>query len=122
MELLYWLPQIINAEAKGQPMAGMIGVGNVVMNRIASDKFPNSVTSVLYERDYAIQFEPVQNGSIKAQPDERAYIAAYLCLEGYNTVGESLFFVNPAYGSGWFDRDLQLVKVFGDHNFYNYKE
>ena len=122
MELIYWLPQIINAEAKGQPLEGMIGVGNVVMNRMESEDFPSKITSVLYDREYAIQFEPVSNGSIKAEPCEEAYIAAYLCLEGYNTVGESLYFVNPAYGSAWFDRDLELYKVIGDHNFYKLKD
>jgi len=122
MELVYWLPQIINAEAKGQPLEGMIGVGNVVMNRMESELFPSRITSVLYEREYAIQFEPVQNGSIKAQPDEMAYIAAWLCLEGYNTVEDCLYFVNPAYGSAWFDRDLELYKAIGEHNFYKLKD
>ena len=122
MDMLYWLPQIIHAEALGQPMAGLIGVGNVVMNRMESDKFPDSVTNVIFDREHVIQFEPVENGSIKAQPDERAHIAAYLCLEGYNTVGDSLFFVNPAYGSYWFDTELELTYVIGEHNFYRYKE
>lgn len=122
MDMLYWLPQIIHAEAYQQPMAGLIGVGNVVMNRMESDKFPNSVTNVIFDREHVIQFQPVENGSIKAEPDERAKIAAYLCLEGYNTVGDSLFFVNPAYGSHWFDTQLELTYVIGEHNFYRYKE
>lgn len=122
MDMLYWLPQIIHAEAYQQPMAGLIGVGNVVMNRMESEKFPNSITNVIFDREHVIQFEPVQNGSIKAQPDERAHIAACLCLEGYNTVGDSLFFVNPAYGSYWFDTELELTYVIGEHNFYRYKE
>ena len=122
MDLIYWLPQIIHAEAYQQPMAGLIGVGNVVMNRMEDERFPNSVTGVIFDREQVIQFEPVENGSIKAQPDERAYIAACLCLEGYSTVGESLFFVNPAYGSYWFDRELELTHVIGEHNFYKYKD
>ena len=122
MELVYWLPQIINAEARGQPLEGMIAVGNVVMNRMESELFPERITDVLYDREYAIQFEPVQNGSIKAQPDEMAYIAAWLCFEGYNMVEDCLYFVNPAYGSGWFDRDLQLYKAIGEHNFYRLKD
>lgn len=122
MDMLYWLPQIIHAEALGQPMAGLIGVGNVVMNRMESEKFPDSITNVIFDREHVIQFEPVENGSIKARPDERAYIAACLCLEGFNTVGDSLFFVNPAYGSYWFDTELELTYVIGEHNFYKYKE
>lgn len=122
MEMLYWLPQIIHAEAYQQPMAGLIGVGNVVMNRMESEKFPDSITNVIFDHEHVIQFEPVQNGSIKAEPDERAYVAACLCLEGYNTVGDSLFFVNPAFGSYWFDTDLELTYVIGNHNFYKYKD
>ena len=122
MELVYWLPQIINAESRGQPLEGMIGVGNVVMNRMESELFPSRITSVLYDREYAIQFEPVQNGSIKSEPEEMAYIASWLCLEGYNTVEDCLYFVNPAYGSGWFDRDLELYKAIGEHNFYRLKD
>lgn len=122
MDMLYWLPQIIHAEAYQQPMAGLIGVGNVVMNRMESEKFPNSISGVIFDREHVIQFEPVENGSIKAEPDERAYVAACLCLEGFNTVGDSLFFVNPAYGSYWFDTELQLSYVIGNHNFYRYKD
>ena len=122
MDMLYWLPQIIHAEAYQQPMAGLIGVGNVVMNRMESEKFPDSVTNVIFDREHVIQFEPVENGSIKAEADERARIAACLCLEGYNTVGDSLFFVNPAAGSYWFDTQLELTHVIGEHNFYRYKE
>ena len=122
MDMLYWLPQIIHAEAYQQPMAGLIGVGNVVMNRMESDKFPDSITNVIFDREHVIQFEPVENGSIKAEPDARAHIAACLCLEGYNTVGDSLFFVNPEAGSYWFDTELELTYVIGQHNFYRYKE
>ena len=46
-------------------------------------------------------------------------IAACLCLEGYNTVGESLYFVNPDRGDGsWFEASLRLVISIGDHDFY----
>lgn len=115
---LYWLAHVIYAEAHGQPLAGMIGVGNVVYNRVKAEEFPDSVMEVVYDVEHVVQFEPVSNGSIRAEPDEEAYIAAYLCLEGFNTVGESLYFVNPAFGSGWFDKSLELVTVIGDHNFY----
>ena len=47
------------------------------------------------------------------------WIAACLCLEGYNTVGESLYFVNPDRGDGsWFEASLRLVISIGDHDFY----
>ncbi len=122
MDLLFWLPQIIRAEAFQQPMAGQIAVGNVVMNRVASPKFPMDITLVLYDMEHAVQFDPVTNGSIMEEPDEAANIAARLCLEGYNTAGDSLFFVNPERGDGsWFAEELELVAVIGEHWFYKYR-
>lgn len=118
---VYWLAHVIHAEAFQQPLAGMIGVGNVVFNRVASDDFPNTVTEVVYDVEHAVQFEPVSNGAIKTEPDEQSYIATYLCLEGFNTVGDSLYFVNPDFGSDWFDSSLDFVVKIGDHNFYRPK-
>lgn len=117
-ELLYWLPQIINAEAKFEPLAGQIGVGNVVMNRLSSPDFPDTIFEVIYDTEHTVQFEPISTGGIFQEPTEQATIAAYLCLEGYSTVGGSLYFVNPDYGSGWFDFSLELVETIGHHNFY----
>ena len=117
-ELLYWLPQIINAEAKFEPLAGQIGVGNVVMNRLSSPDFPDTIFEVIYDTEHTIQFEPISTGGIFMEPTEQATIAAYLCLEGCSTVGDCLYFVNPDYGSGWFDSSLELVETIGHHNFY----
>lgn len=117
-ELLYWLPQIINAEAKFEPLAGQIGVGNVVMNRLRSPDFPDTIFEVIYDTEHTVQFEPISTGGIFQEPTEQATIAAYLCLEGYSTVGGSLYFVNPEFGSGWFDSSLELVETIGHHNFY----
>ena len=117
-ELLYWLPQIINAEAKFEPLAGQIGVGNVVMNRLSSPDFPDTIFEVIYDTEHSVQFEPISTGGIFQEPTEQATIAAYLCLEGYSTVGGSLYFVNPEFGSGWFDSSLELVETVGHHNFY----
>lgn len=117
---LFWLSQIIYAEAFQQPMEGLIGVGNVVLNRVKSPDFPATVFDVIFQIDHNIvQFEPISNGSVYSQTDRRSYIAACLVLDGYSTVGDSLYFVNPKAGSGWFDRELELTAVIGDHNFYS---
>jgi len=118
-EDLFWLSQIIYAESWQQPMAGQIGVGNVVLNRVDSPDFPGSIFDVIFDMEHNIQFEPISNGSVYAEPDDNSRIAACLCLEGYNTVGDSLYFVNPAYGSGWFDANLDLTVTIGGHNFYS---
>ena len=116
---LYWLIHIIYAEAHHEPLAGQIGVGNVVLNRVKSDDFPATIMAVVLDREHTLQFSPVGTGEVTAVPDETAEIAAYLCLEGYNTAGESLYFVNPQRGdSSWFDRSLTPVCVIGEHHFY----
>lgn len=118
-EDFYWLSRIIYSETRDQPMAGLIGVGNVVLNRVASDNFPDTVFNVIFDRKGAVQFDPAADGSVLGEPDERSVIAACLCLEGYNTVGESLYFVNPDRGDGsWFEASLRLVISIGDHDFY----
>ena len=116
---VYWLSRIIYAESGNQPLAGQIGVGNVVLNRVESALFPDSVFEVIFDRSYGVQFSPVESGTIYAQPDEEAAAAARLCLEGYNTAGGSLYFVNPDIGAGyWFAANLTFVTSIGDHDFY----
>ena len=121
-ENIYWLTHIINAEARSEPLEGQIGVGNVVMNRVESERFPDTVYEVVYDTEHTIQFEPVALGGIRDDPSEQAVTAAYLVLEGANTVGDSLYFVNPDYGSAWFDAALELTVAIGHHNFYREKQ
>ena len=118
-EDLFWLPRIIYAETRDQPMAGLIGVGNVIYNRVNHELFPDTVFEVIFDNEYAVQFTPAATGAVMGEPDERSVVAAYLCLEGYNTVGDSLYFVNPDKGkSAWFEEKLQFVCSIGDHDFY----
>jgi N-acetylmuramoyl-L-alanine amidase len=113
---LYWLSHIVYAESNGQPLDGMIGVGNVVLNRVQSERFPNSVQDVVFQPG---QFNPVDMGTIYLEPSEQAILAAKLAIEGVNTVGESLYFVNPTIGiTGWFNQNLTLTIVIADHAFY----
>ena len=118
----YWLTHIIHAEAGIEPLEGKIGVGNVVMNRVKSGIFPDTVFGVVYDTDHVIQFEPVAVGAIHEDPDEESIAAACLVLEGASTVGDCLYFVNPSAGVSWFDEALTLEKVIGRHNFYTKKD
>lgn len=115
-EDLYWLSHIIYAEAGNQPLEGKIAVGNVVLNRVASSQFPNSVKSVVYQSG---QFTPVANGTIYLEPNAESVKAAKLCLDGANTVGNALFFINPKTSrSSWVARNRTLLTVIAEHAFY----
>lgn len=113
---LYWLSRIIYAESGNQSLTGKIAVGNVVLNRVASSKFPNSVYDVIFQRN---QFTPASSGTINRTPSEESVIAAKLCLEGANTVGNALFFVNPkASPNSWAARNCTYVATIGSHAFF----
>lgn len=118
-EDLYWLSRIINAESGNQPLDGKIGVGNVVMNRVADPTCPDTIYGVIFDKKYGVQFSVIETGGIYAEPNEESIVAAKLCLEGYNNVGTSLYFVNPAIGvSSWFAKTRVFVATIGDHDFY----
>lgn len=118
-EDLHWLTQIIHAESGNQPLEGMIGVGNVVLNRVKDPTCPNTVYDVIFDCRYGVQFSPTETGSIYAEPNELSIVAAKLCLEGYNTVGNSLYFVNPMIGiSDWFSQTRVYVTTIGEHAFF----
>ncbi len=115
-DVLYWLSHIINAEAGNQPLDGKIAVGNVVLNRVANPRFPNTVYEVIFQRG---QFTPVSNGSINLTPNAESVIAAKLCLDGANTVGNALYFLNPRVsGNSWAARTRPYVATIGAHAFY----
>ncbi len=118
-EDLYWLSRIISAESRGEPLAGQIAVGNVVLNRVKSGSFPNSVKEVVFDDRYAIQFEPVANGTVYDQPTDSAVLAAKLCLEGASTAGDSLYFFAPALSAGsWVRSSRTYYATIGCHRFY----
>lgn len=114
---LYWLSHIIYAESGNQPLEGKIAVGNVVLNRVNSSAFPNTIYGVLFQRG---QFTPAMTGSIYSSPNEESILAAKLCLDGANTGGDALYFVNPKTTPGsWAARNRPYVATIGAHAFFS---
>ena len=93
---VYWLSRIINAEAGGESLIGMIAVGNVVLNRKDSKMYPNTVYGVIFDRVGGTQFSPVSMGPIYRTPSTMSIIAAKICLDGYSVDKNILFFMNPS--------------------------
>ena len=113
-EDLYWLSRAIYSESGNQPMAGRIAVGTVILNRVASQQFPNTIKEVIFAPG---QFSPVANGTIYRTPDAESVIAAKLCLDGAREAGESLYF-NVTSMYSWADQSRDYVCTIGGHNFY----
>ena len=117
---LYWLSRIISAEAKGESLRGQIAVGNVVLNRKASPKYPNSVYGVIFDRNGGTQFSPVSFGTIYQKPTASSIIAAKICLEGYSISNEILFFMNPRIATNnWIAKNRTFEFRIGNHDFYS---
>ena len=118
-EDLYWLSRIISAESQGESLYGQIAVGNVVLNRVASANFPNTIKSVVFDAKYAVQFEPVANGTIYNTPTAKSVLAAHLALSGTIAAGDSLYFFNPSLSAGkWIRENRTYFTTIGCHQFY----
>ena len=116
---VYWLSRIINAEAGGESEKGLIAVGNVVLNRVKSKLFPNTIYGVIFDKKGGVQFEPVINGSIYKAPSHKSISAAKKALSGVNTAGKSLYFLNPRIAqNSWIVKNRTFYKSIGNHDFY----
>ena len=116
---VYWLSRIIHAEAGGEPFRGKIAVGNVVLNRVRSKLYPNTIYGVIFDRRYGTQFSPVSFGTIYRTPSATSVIAAKICLEGYTLSEDVLFFMNPRLSTtNWIAKNRPYAFSIGKHDFY----
>lgn len=114
-----WLSRIIYAESRGEPLLGKIAVGNVVMNRVASPQYPNTIYGVIFDRKYGTQFTPVATGAIYNTPTDECIRAAKMVLEGTSVSDDILFFMNPRIAtSSWISKNRPFAFSIGNHSFY----
>lgn len=115
----YWLSRIISAESQGEPLAGQIAVGNVVLNRVESDQFPDTIAGVVFDQKYAVQFEPVENGTVYSDPYHLSLEAAGRVLDGETAVDGALYFYAPELSPGtWINANRTYLTTIGCHRFY----
>lgn len=116
---VYWLSKIISAESGGESLIGQIAVGDVIMNRVKSSLYPNTIYGVIFDRKYGVQFSPILDGSIYKNPTYTATLAAKICLEGTSLSDNALFFLNPKTAeSNWIVRSREYAYTIGGHDFY----
>jgi N-acetylmuramoyl-L-alanine amidase len=114
-DALYWLSRIIHAESSNQSLDGKVAVGNVVMNRVASPLFPNTVYSVVFQKN---QFSPASSGTIYRTPSAESVVAAKLVLEGAVALEKVLFFNRAGLTTSYAARNRTYVATIGAHAFY----
>ena len=116
---LYWLSRIISAESQGESLTGQIAVGNVVLNRVASSDFPDTIRAVVFDTRDGVQFEPVSNGTVYDEPTAQSVAAARAALSGTSVVGKCLYFYAPALSQGtWIRTHRTYYTTIGCHRFY----
>ena len=106
------LANLIYCEAGGEPYEGQLAVGSVVMNRVLSTKFPDTVVGVIYQRS---QFSPAASGRLELalaadKATDSCYRAADAAMTGATNVGNCVFFRTPIPG-------LSGISI-GGHIFY----
>jgi N-acetylmuramoyl-L-alanine amidase len=112
---VYLLAKVIYGEARGEPYRGKVAVGAVVLNRVDSSLFPDSLSEVVYQPG---AFSIVDDGQINLAPDQEALRAARDAVNGWDPSGGSLFYYNPgkiSNGSWMWSRPV--IVIIGDHNF-----
>ena len=116
---VYWLSKIISSESKGESLIGQIAVGDVIMNRVHSSLYPNTIYGVIFDRKYGVQFSPTLDGSIYNTPGFTSILAAKICLEGTSLSDNALFFLNPKVAqSNWIVKSREYAYSIGGHDFY----
>ena len=110
------LARVINAEARGEPYLGQVAVGAVIMNRVKSAEFPNTIVGVVYQKG---QFTSVTDGQInKAYEDESTIRkAAQEAYNGSDPTGGALFFYNAKTTKSKWLYTRPTLKVIGSHTF-----
>ncbi|MFH5186893.1 spore cortex-lytic enzyme [Paenibacillus sp. TAB 01] len=108
------LAKIIYSEARGEPYEGQVAVGAVVMNRIQSGQFPNTIEGVIFQKG---AFTAVDDGQYWLTPDSTAYKAAEDAVRGWDPTSNSLYYFNPDTAtSSWIWSRPQTVQI-GRHIF-----
>jgi N-acetylmuramoyl-L-alanine amidase len=112
---LMLLAKITMVEAGYESYEGQLGLANVILNRVKSASFPDSVRDVIYSGK---QFPPAHNGLLdKSKPNASVLRAAKDALNGKNNVGNAVYFFNPEVSKGSFWSSLDVITTIGHHSF-----
>ena len=111
---VYLLAKCIHAEARGEPYMGQVAVGAVVLNRVKSSSFPNTISGVIYQ-PYA--FTAVIDGQMNLEPNDTAYNAARDAMNGWDPTNGCIYYYNPATATSSWIWSRKVMITIGKHNF-----
>ena len=108
------LSRVIHGEARGEPYTGQVAVGAVVMNRVRSSSFPNTISGVVYQSG---AFDAVRDGQINLTPDSTARKAAQDALNGWDPSYGAIYYFNPATATNKWIWSRPMTITIGKHRF-----
>jgi N-acetylmuramoyl-L-alanine amidase len=111
---LYILAKCIYAEARGEVYEGQVAVGAVILNRVASPDFPNTIYGVVYQ---PWAFTAVSDGQMNLEPNGTAYQAAQDAMNGWDPTYGCIYYYNPAVATSSWIFDRTVVTQIGNHVF-----
>lgn len=110
----YLLARCIYGEARGESYTGQVAVGAVVLNRVKSPEFPNTIAGVIYQKN---AFTAVNDGQINLEPNETAISAARDAMNGWDPTGGCLYYYNPVTATSQWIFSRETVITIGNHVF-----
>lgn len=111
---LYLLAKCVYAEARGESYVGQVAVAAVILNRVKSSSFPNTIAGVIYQ-PYA--FTAVSDGQINLEPNQTAYSAAQDALNGWDPTYGCLYYYNAKTATSKWIYSRKTVVTIGNHVF-----
>ncbi len=111
---VYLLARLVHGEARGEPYKGMVAVAAVVLNRVESSLFPNSIAKVIYQSG---AFSVVDDGQINLAPDASSLKAARDAMNGWDPSGGALFYYNPAKTRNKYILSRPVILTIANHVF-----
>ena len=108
------LSRLIYGEARGEPYTGQVAVGAVVLNRVKSSSFPNTIAGVIYQSG---AFDVVSDGQINLTPNSTAKKAAQDALNGWDPTYGAIYYFNPATATNKWIWSRPMTVTIGRHRF-----
>lgn len=108
------LARLIYGEARGEPYTGQVAVGAVVMNRVRSSSFPNTISGVIYQSG---AFDVVRDGQINLTPNDTAKKAAQDALNGWDPSYGAIYYFNPSTATNKWIWSRPMTITIGKHRF-----
>ena len=108
------LSRVIYGESRGEPYTGQVAVGAVVMNRIKSSSFPNTLSGVVYQSG---AFDAVKDGQVNLTPDSTARKAAQDAMNGWDPSYGAIYYFNPSTATNKWIWSRPMTVTIGKHRF-----